>query len=747
MNNYKGLKKILLVLVTLCALICMRDFVSATTTSKPEDNSYISVTVDGKKYAFEDGDPDCRLELVSSVSYDKNNRVLTLNNFKGEGVEAYVDTEYSTKKFTIKLIGKNYIERSLGENVDRPLIKLSTFGEKIEVEFAGSGSLDFNSKNQAYGVIKASDCNVTINGPVLNFNNCNSGRGGGYPVLARAFAMKSGTVNMEIWPKYHNVESGENYFSYGYAIRALNKIDVASGKLNISYKFPREEYNNENVKYTEGIALGCWIEEPKTNNITLTLDEEIKDYIKLKYEHKLTVRCVKESEGLYGNIYEDVNLVPGIKWDEKTKTLTFDGYDEGQVEIASEKYIEKVKVVVKNSNNMKYASFYKVAESISSGINTMNVDLEFVGDGSLTVSGPINMDTNNITGFNDVSYDPSSLTIDGPHLEISSIWKVNNFLMKSGKLIVKVAGNGRGMHVYDSFNVCGGTLIGRMEDEFYNGDGKDLFIELEEGCTGKVENCVIACTGYVSRVSDNDLCICTYINGEYIKPTNIEMNNVYTCYASSLSYLPMLDISRYKISLAKTEYAYTGKEIRPTVKVAGLIEGEDYVVNYSDNIKIGKAKILVSGVGLYGGTLTGSFDIVKAKAVSNKSNNSASNSASNSKVFKYKKMLYRVVSEAKSGSKYGKVELVGSVNKKCKKITIPKVVKINNKKYRVVSIAKKAFADCKKLQKVIIKSTSIKKIGKKAFAGKKKITIKVPKKKKKAYKKLLKKAKIKCKIK
>ncbi|WP_026490899.1 leucine-rich repeat protein [Butyrivibrio sp. XPD2002] len=74
-------------------------------------------------------------------------------------------------------------------------------------------------------------------------------------------------------------------------------------------------------------------------------------------------------------------------------------------------------------------------------------------------------------------------------------------------------------------------------------------------------------------------------------------------------------------------------------------------------------------------------------------------------------------------------------NKKTKKVTIGA---------NVTSIGKEAFYKCKKLKKVTVKSTKIASFGKKAF-GKdaKNFKLKMPKSCKKAYKKLLKKAKIK----
>ncbi len=72
--------------------------------------------------------------------------------------------------------------------------------------------------------------------------------------------------------------------------------------------------------------------------------------------------------------------------------------------------------------------------------------------------------------------------------------------------------------------------------------------------------------------------------------------------------------------------------------------------------------------------------------------------------------------------------------KKLKKITIGA---------GVTTIGKKAFAGCKNIKNIIVKSKSLKKIGKNAFKGINKMAkIKVPKNKLKVYKKLFKKAKL-----
>lgn len=78
-------------------------------------------------------------------------------------------------------------------------------------------------------------------------------------------------------------------------------------------------------------------------------------------------------------------------------------------------------------------------------------------------------------------------------------------------------------------------------------------------------------------------------------------------------------------------------------------------------------------------------------------------------------------------------------NKKKTSVTIPKTVSYQGYTYKVTEIGKKAFYKAKKLKKVKIHSTTIKKVGKNAFKNvHSKIKIRVPAKKLKAYQKLLK---------
>ncbi|MBD5544109.1 MAG: leucine-rich repeat domain-containing protein [Lachnospiraceae bacterium] len=104
---------------------------------------------------------------------------------------------------------------------------------------------------------------------------------------------------------------------------------------------------------------------------------------------------------------------------------------------------------------------------------------------------------------------------------------------------------------------------------------------------------------------------------------------------------------------------------------------------------------------------------------------------------KTKNLKFKVTNASIYGS--GTVSVSGLI-KPASSVTIPKTVNINGYTYKITAIEKKAFYKQSRLKKITIKSTTINKIGSKAFTNiYKKAVINVPKAKKTAYKKLLKK--------
>ena len=74
------------------------------------------------------------------------------------------------------------------------------------------------------------------------------------------------------------------------------------------------------------------------------------------------------------------------------------------------------------------------------------------------------------------------------------------------------------------------------------------------------------------------------------------------------------DLSKGSIDKIDSQI-YTGKEIKPSVRVsyAGkeLVLGQDYEVEYTNNTSIGTAKIIVTGIGNYEGSMETTFEIIK----------------------------------------------------------------------------------------------------------------------------------------
>ena len=152
-------------------------------------------------------------------------------------------------------------------------------------------------------------------------------------------------------------------------------------------------------------------------------------------------------------------------------------------------------------------------------------------------------------------------------------------------------------------------------------------------------------------------------------------------------------------------------------------------------------------------TTTGMATTTKQDIVATNNNPSVKNGSR----FKVGKLVYKIKSTKKKT-----VSVVSTVNKKVKKVSIPKkvtykksfykVVAIENKAFKnrkrlikvtiganIRTIGKKAFYNCKKLKKIIIRSKKLKKVGKQAFRKvRKKVFVKIPKKMKKKVQKIVK---------
>lgn len=215
-----------------------------------------------------------------------------------------------------------------------------------------------------------------------------------------------------------------------------------------------------------------------------------------------------------------------------------------------------------------------------------------------------------------------------------------------------------------------------------------------------------------------------------------------TVYAQWEKVIQPIDQAEVTLSAGRT--AYDGKAKKPSVisvKLAGkfLTARTDYTIIYNGNTNIGTASVIVTGTGNYTGTVTKTFTIYAKKGTTVTSG-----------AYRYK---FTGNSE---------VAFAGIKSAKTKKVTIPKTVKIGGKIFKVTSIAKKALFNrskvtsvtigenvktigasasgkCKKLFTITIRTTKLKSVGKNALNGvRADAKIRVPSRKLKAYRKILK---------
>ena len=220
-----------------------------------------------------------------------------------------------------------------------------------------------------------------------------------------------------------------------------------------------------------------------------------------------------------------------------------------------------------------------------------------------------------------------------------------------------------------------------------------------------------------------------------------------------------ITLSKDMATLSETKYTYDGNEKKPAVTVVyngtTLIQGTHYNVEYRDNIQVGTAKAIITGLFPYDGVLELSFTIEAAPTEkpsdnnnqdsdNNSQNNNPSDQTSNdnsqnnqdsggndqnnqSTTSKPAKKGTKVTdSNSKTNGKFkvtsseeGKAEVsyTAPSNKKAKKITIPSTVKDSNgATYKVTKIQAKAFKKNKTVTSVNIPKT-VTTIGANAFNG------------------------------
>ena len=105
----------------------------------------------------------------------------------------------------------------------------------------------------------------------------------------------------------------------------------------------------------------------------------------------------------------------------------------------------------------------------------------------------------------------------------------------------------------------------------------------------------------------------SYVEG-YARENNIEFST-----GEPPQPVEKKELSDEDITISQTSYVYDGEAKTPTVTVKYtdeiLEEGIDYTVDYQDNVNAGTAKVIVTGMGNYTGTVTKTFTITQNQEV------------------------------------------------------------------------------------------------------------------------------------
>ena len=162
--------------------------------------------------------------------------------------------------------------------------------------------------------------------------------------------------------------------------------------------------------------------------------------------------------------------------------------------------------------------------------------------------------------------------------------------------------SGRKMYFVNGNPKLGCWFVYGTNDIYYfdkNGLAEDLKV---------LEDVKTTCIERGHKTVENSMGIKKTIKYEVPKGHSFELvGNKYIC---SVCGLEGTDISTLSIKISSREI-YSGSERKPIVTIEGLTRNVDYIVRYTDNVKVGIGKAVITGKGQYTGEVTKTFIIYR----------------------------------------------------------------------------------------------------------------------------------------
>ena len=572
--------------------------------------------------------------------------------------------------------------------------------------------------------------------------------------------------------------SSARCYKYTAKVSAGYKIEFKrrdSGKTQYKY---RCYLNDNNNSYSTGFASG--------GNPSFVVYLNAGEIFKLEFqsdatdfEAEVSISNVDESDFVNVSVYDESG---SYTWDKEKGILNLDNIDAHSISIDTipNAPLYEVEVNIKGDNYIR-------STGSSYAFRASNVNIKFTGDGVLNV--PYN---SKALGIIDIF--GGSCIIDGPTFILeSNIEPITLYTLRygyDGKDLVEEYPEY--LNVNYNFILKSGTIdVTLHESERYNYAKKE-----DEHCYPRsaiIASGNIDITGGIVKVRFNEeteaenplptkaVALSHFrnvnISGAIIAVDHNDKRNLPLAIASvgkanvasdviKLNKCDFKVFTKADFSLEFSEIVETGNEIKPAVKSKStLVEGKDFTVEYKDNIKVGKASVVITGIGDYVGSITLEFTIKENLSKKETKTDSQLSSTTEQKTSEQKKVngvgtfssdgktlidengiKYKVsekvtskelkknlkIADKKSGGKYkiiklvknkktgkitsGMVEYVAPYNKNCKTISATGKVKLAGVTFTVARLGNNCAKGCKKLTKVVI-GENITTIGKNAFSG------------------------------
>lgn len=176
--------------------------------------------------------------------------------------------------------------------------------------------------------------------------------------------------------------------------------------------------------------------------------------------------------------------------------------------------------------------------------------------------------------------------------------------ISAGKVKVEITG----------FSNYQGTVIKEYEITAVDITKREITLE-----NTKFEYTGYEITPYVNGVNLNE-CSVIYSNNVNIGEATVTIigngNYVGTVVKKfNINARDMTKLRQYA-QLAYEQIVYWGQENTPSVTISNLVEGVDFTVEYKNNLNVGLAEVVISGIGVYAGSFTKQFTIMYANLTS-----------------------------------------------------------------------------------------------------------------------------------